>query len=234
MWPFMFHLRMVAQNSDLYRSDIAGRTDTLMREVVPNSLATFDLRASFGADSPYVDNVRKRSNILDLLVDVMTAHHAGAPFMGGQVLVAALAAAVPRAFWPGKEQVMATETWQVEELIEQHFGLPILDMASSVLTHGYADGGVTGVVLYMMFLGIVLGCCEGRLRTSRCALLGAYVYTLGVGMAVQVEANVTDVLVTGRFIIAFVLLDWLAGHRIERWVSVALSRPRVERPAWEA
>ena len=234
LWPFMFHLREVANRSGLYRADIAARTDTLIRDVIPDALATFDLQASFGADSPYVDNVRKRSNIPDLLVDVMAAHDRGVPFMGGRVFLTALVAVVPRALWPGKEQLMATETWQVEELIEQHFGLPIFDMASTVLTHGYADGGVAGVLLYMAFLGAVLGFCERSVGTSRCALLGLYVYALGVATAVQVETNVTDVLVIGRFIIGLLLVDWLAGRRIERWVTAARGRARLGRPAWEA
>lgn len=234
MWPFIFHLRAVAQESGLYRADNAARTDILIRDVIPDALATFDLRASFGADSPYLYNVRERSNIPDLLVDVMAAHDRGVPFMGGRVFLTALVAAVPRALWPGKEQLMATQTWQVEELIEQHFGLPIFDMASTVLTHGYADGGLPGSLVYMALLGAVLGFCERRAGRSRCALLGLYVYALGVATAVQVETNVTDVLVTGRFIIGLLLVEWLAGHGLERWVTAARPRARVGRPAWEA
>lgn len=233
MWPFMFHLREVAQNAGLGRTGIAARTDTLIRDVIPDALATFDLQASFTADSPYVDNVRKRSNVQDLLVDVMAAHDRGVPVMGGRVFLTALVAAVPRFLWPGKEQVMATETWQVEEAIEEHFGLPIVDMASTVVTHGYADGGLVGVVLYMALLGAVLGVCERRVGTSRCALLGLYAYALGVATAVGVETNVTDVLVTGRFVVGLLLLDWLAGRRIERWVTDTRSRARVGRTAWD-
>lgn len=234
IWPFIFHLRAVAQKSGLYQADIAARTDTLIRDVIPNALATFELRASFGADSPYVENVRKRSNVPDLLVDVMAAHDRGVPFMGGRVLLTALVAAIPRAIWRGKEHLLATETWQVEEMIEQHFGLPIFDMASTVLTHGYADGGVPGVVLYMALLGMVLGVCERKLGASRSRLLGLYVYALGVALAVQVEKDVTALFTVGRFIAVLLLVDWLAGRWIERWVTVARSRVRVGRPAWEA
>jgi len=156
------------------------------------------------------------------------------PFMGGRVFLTAVLAAVPRALWPGKEQLMATETWQVEELIEEHFGLPIFDMASSVLAHGYADGGLLGVVLYMALQGAVLGVCDRRAGTSRCALLGLCAYALGVGTAVQVEMNVTSILVTGRYLLGLLLLDWLAGRRIDRWLTLARSRARVGRPAWQA
>jgi hypothetical protein len=230
----MFHLREVAQTSGLYRAGVATRTETLVRDVIPNALASFDLRKSFGADSPYVANVRQRSNISDLLVDVMAAHDRGVPFLRGRVFLTALVAAVPRALWPGKERLLATETWQVEELIQQHFGLPIFDVASTVLTHGYADGGLLGVLLYMAGLGAVLGLCERRVGASRCAVLGLCVYALGVAMAVQVEANVTDVLVIGRFILGLMALDWLAGHRLERWLTTARARARVGRPAWGA
>jgi hypothetical protein len=234
MWPLIFHLREVADRTGLYRADMASRTDTLIRDVIPETLATFDLRTSFGTDSPYIYNVRKRANISDLLVDVMAAHDRGVPFMGGRVFLTAVLAAVPRALWPGKEQLMATETWQVEELIEEHFGLPIFDMASSVLAHGYADGGLLGVVLYMALQGAVLGVCDRRAGTSRCALLGLCAYALGVGTAVQVEMNVTSILVTGRYLLGLLLLDWLAGRRIDRWLTLARSRARVGRPAWQA
>ena len=129
---------------------------------------------------------------------------------------------------------MATETWQVEELIELHFGLPILDMASSVLAHGYADGGLVGVALYMALLGAVLGFCERRVGTSRCALLGLCMYAMAVGRAIQVEADVTDVLLLGRYIVGLLLLDWLVGQRMERWLTVARRRVRLGRPAWQS
>jgi hypothetical protein len=234
MGPFIFHLRAVARQAGLYRAGIAARTDILIRDVIPDALATFDLRASFGADSPYLDNVRSRSNIPDLLVDVMAAHGNGVPFMGGRVFLTALVAAVPRAIWPGKEQLLATETWQVEELIERHFGLPIFDMASTVLTHGYADGGLVGMVLYMALLGVFLGVCERSLAAARNGLLGLYVYALGMATAVQVEADVTDLFTIGRLIAVLLLVDWLAGRRIERWVTAASRRAPLGRPAWEA
>ena len=234
MWPFIFHLRAVAQRTGLYQADTAWRTEALIRDVIPDALATFDLRTSLGADSPYVYNVRKRSNISDLLVDVMEAHDRGVPFMGGRVFLTAVLAAVPRALWPGKEQLLATETWQVEELIELHFGLPILDMASSVLAHGYADGGLVGVALYMALLGAVLGFCERKVGTSRCALLGLCMYAMAVGRAIQVEADVTDVLLLGRYIVGLLLLDWLVGQRMERWLTVARRRVRLGRPAWQS
>jgi hypothetical protein len=234
MWPFMFHLRTVANNAGLYQADFATRTHTLVRQVLPEALATFDLQRSFGADSPYVENVRYRSQILDLLRDVMAAHRDGVPFMGGRVFLTALIATIPRALWPGKEQLLATETWQAEELIETHFGLPIFDMASTILTHGYADGGVPGVVLYMALLGVLLGVCERSLGSARSRLLGLYVYALGVAFAVQVEADITDLFAVGRVIAVLLLVDWLAGRQIERWVTVPRRRARLGRPAWEA
>jgi hypothetical protein len=234
MWPFIFHLRAVAQNSGLYRAGIAARTDILIRDVIPDALATFDLRASFGADSPYLYNVRERSNIADLLVDVMAAHDRGVPFMGGRVFLAALVATIPRAIWPGKERLMATQSWQVEELIEEHFGLPIVDMASTVLTHGYVDGGLLGVLIYMAFLGGFLGVCERSLGASRSSFLGVYVYALGLATAIQVEGDVTNLFAFGRLIGVLLLVDWLAGRRIERLVTAARRRAPLGRPAWEA
>jgi hypothetical protein len=233
-WPFMFHLRQVANEVGLYRADIGTRTDTLVQDVLPDALATFDLRRSFAESGGYVENVRQRSQILDLLVDIMAAHRDGAPFMGGKVLVAALVAVTPRALWPGKERLMATETWQVEELIEEHFGLPLFDMASTVLAHGYADGGLVGVVLYMALLGAVLGVCERKAGTARCALLGLYAYALGMGTAIQVEANVTDIFAVVRVLAVLLAADWLAGRPIERWVTDARRRAPLRRPAWEA
>jgi len=129
---------------------------------------------------------------------------------------------------------MATETWQVEELIEEHFGLPIVDMASTVLTHGYADGGLLGVLIYMVLLGSFLGVCERSLGASRSSILGVYVYALGLATAIQVEGDVTDLFTIGRLIAVLLLVNWLAGHRIERWVTAPRSHARVGRTACAA
>ena len=232
MWPFMFHLRGVAERAGLYGTDFAGRADTLVTQVLPEALVTFDLGASFTAGSEYLDNVRERSRTLDLLLDVMVAHRDGVPFMYGQAFLAAMVASIPRAAWPGKERLMASETWQVEDLIERHYGLPPVDMTSTVLTQGYADGGAVGVVLYMALLGGMLGLCERALVRARSALIGIAVYALGVSLAVQVEANVTDLLVVARPIAALLLADWLCGRWIERAASVPWLRPRLRRPGW--
>jgi len=221
----------VANSAGLYQAEVATRSDTLLQQVLPDAIATFDLTASFSAGSEYLENVRERSRILDLLMDVEAAHRGGAPVLGGRGLLAALVATIPRAIWPGKERVMVTETWQVEELIQRHFGLPAVDMASTMLTHGYADGGVLGVIVYMALLGVLLGVCERSLGSSRSALLGLWVYALGVSLAVQIEANVTDLFAVGRVIAALLLADWLLGRRIERWITLGPRRPGIGRPA---
>ena len=232
MWPFMFHLRSVADQAGLYGSDFATRSETLLARVIPDAVATFDLVASLGEDSPYMENVRDRTRILDLLLDVAASRDAGTPTMGGQVLAAAVVATIPRAIWPDKEQLMAVETWQVEELIERHFGLPVVDMASTILTHGYADGGLAGVVIYMAAFGLALGLCERVLGGARSALIGLAVYAMGASLAIQVEGNVTDVLAVGRVVVLLVLLDRLAGRWIERRTVAMRRRPAPTRVAW--
>ncbi len=232
MWPFMFHLRAVAQQAGLYGGDLAGRADTLLYDVVPEAIRTFDLGRSFEKDSEYLENVRGRSRTSDLLIDIAESHEEGTPAMGGAVIQAAVVASIPRMLWPGKEQFMATETWQVEELIEEHFGLPLVDMASTVFTHGYADGGVVGAVLYMALLGAVLAVGEWARTRPRCALLGLWVYALAVSLAVQVEENVTDVFGIGRVIAVLLVVDYLAGRRLERLATVARLRRVVRRPMW--
>jgi hypothetical protein len=231
MWPFMFHMRGIADQEGLYGTAYASRAATLVEKVIPTAIATFDLGASLAAGSAYMDNVHDRSRTLDLLLDVMAAQRDGAHVMAGDVALAALTAVVPRALWPGKERLMAWETWQVEEVIERHFGLPVMDMTSTVLTHGYADGGLLGVLAYMALLGALLGLCERALATAGSALVGLYVYGLGVSMAVQVEANVTDLLAAGRVIAVLLVADRIAGRWLERQV-VARLRPAVARPSW--
>jgi hypothetical protein len=232
MWPFMFHLRGVAERAGLYGTDFAGRADVLVGQVLPEAVATFDLGRSFSDGSEYIDNVRNRSRTLDLLLDVMTAHRDGVPVMGGQAFLAAMVASIPRAVWPGKERLMVSETWQVEDLIERHYGLPPMDMTSTVLTQGFADGGPIGVALYMALLGALLGLCERTLVRARCAVVGLSVYALGATLAVQIEANVTDLLVLARPIALLLVADWLAGRWLERTVSVPALRPRLRRPGW--
>lgn len=232
MWPFMFHLRAVADQAGLYGSDFATRSETLIARVIPDAIATFDLGTSLGEDSPYLENVRDRTRILDLLLDVAAARDAGTPVMGGEVAAAALVSTIPRAVWPDKERLMAVETWQVEELIERHFGLPIVDMASTVLTHGYADGGLPGVVIYMAVFGLALGLCERVLGGARSALIGLAVYAMGASLAVQVEGNVTDLLAVGRVVVVLVVVDRLAGRWIERSTAIARPRPALGRAAW--
>ena len=232
MWPFMFHLRTVADQAGLYGSDFTTRSETLIHQVIPEAIATFDWADSFAADSPYVENVHDRTRMIDLLLDIAESHDEGTPVMRGQVFAAALVSTIPRFLWPDKERVMSAETWQVEELIEEHFGLPLVDMASTVLTHGYADGGVLGVILYMAGFGLALGFCERFLGGARSALLGLAAYAMGMSLAVQVEGNVTDVLAVGRVVLALVVLDRVAGRFIERSVAVRRRVPSLARPRW--
>ena len=232
MWPFMFHLRQVADQAGIFATDFASRSETLIHYVIPEAIATFDLVESFKDDSPYVENVHDRTRMIDLLLDVAESHAEGTPVMRGRVFAAALVSTIPRVIWPDKEQLMSAETWQVEELIEEHFGLPIVDMASTVLTHGYADGGVLGVVLYMAGFGLALGFCERFLGGARCALLGLATYALGMSLAVQVEGNVTDLLAVGRVVLVLVVLDRVAGRWIERWAMVVRRAPSLARPRW--
>jgi hypothetical protein len=232
MWPFMFHLRAVAQQAGLYGGDLAGRADTLLYDVLPEAIRTFALDQSFEAGSEYLENVRGRTRTSDLLIDIAESHEDGTPVMGGAVIQAAVVASVPRALWPGKEQFMATETWQVEELIEEHYGLPLVDMASTVFTHGYADGAVVGAMLYMALLGAILAVGEWARTRPRCALLGLWVYALSMSLAVQVEENVTDVFGIGRVIAVLLVVDYLAGRRLERLTMVARLQRLVGRPVW--
>jgi hypothetical protein len=232
MWPFMFHLRAVAQQAGLYGGDLAGRVDTLLYDVVPEAIRTFNLGQSFESDSEYLENVHGRSRMADLLIDVAESHREGTPVMAGAVIETAVVVSVPRILWPGKENFLATQTWQVEELIEEHYGLPLVDMASTVFTHGYADGGVVGAMLYMALLGGVLAVGEWARTRSRCALLGLWVYALALSLAVQVEENVTDVFGIGRVIAALLLVDFVAGRQLERLAIVARLRRLVRRPAW--
>ena len=232
MWPFMFHLRTVADRAGIYGSDFTSRSDTLIHQVIPEALATFDWADSFSADSPYIENVHDRTRMIDLLLDIAESHHEGTPVMRGEVFAAALASTIPRFLWPDKERVMAVDTWQVEELIERHFGLPLIDMASTVLTHGYADGGVLGVMLYMAGFGLALGFCERFLGGARSALIGLAAYAMGMSLAVQVEGNVTDVLAVGRVVLALVVFDRVAGRWFERSVAVPRRPPSLTRPRW--
>jgi len=179
-----------------------------------------------------MENVSDRTRMLDLLLDIEDARRGGAPVMGGRVLVTAVVSTIPRAVWPGKERLMAVDTWQVEEVIERHFGLPVVDMASTVLTHGYADGGVAGVIVYMALFGLALGFCERYLGMARSALVGLAIYALGLSLAVQIEANVTDLFAVGRVIAVLVVVDRVAGHRIEQWTGAARARSGMARPAW--
>jgi hypothetical protein len=232
MWPFMFHLRTAANQAGLYRVDTMMRADVLFLEVVPGALATFDLGASFEPGSGFLDNVHRRSRFLDLLLDVMAAQGEGAPVMAGDALRAAAVATVPRAIWGGKEQLMASGIWHVEDLVQEHYGLPIVDMASTVITHGYADGGLPGAVLYMALLGVLLGVCERAGGRSRSSLLGLWVYGLGASLAIQVEANVTDLFAVGRVIAVLLIVDRLAGRRLERWLAIARPHRKVGKQAW--
>jgi len=45
MWPFMFHLRAVADRAGLYGSDFTTRSETLLSRVIPEAIETFDLAA---------------------------------------------------------------------------------------------------------------------------------------------------------------------------------------------
>jgi hypothetical protein len=89
-----------------------------------------------------------------------------------------------------------------------------------------------GAVLYMALLGAVLAVGEWARTRPRCALLGLWVYALAVSLAVQVEENVTDVFGIGRVIAVLLVVDYLAGRRLERLATVARLRRVVRRPMW--
>ena len=152
--------------------------------------------------------------------------------MHGQVFAAALVSTVPRALWPDKERLMAVETWQVEELIERHFALPIIDMASTVLTHGYADGGALGVILYMALFGLALGLAERIFATARSALIGLAVYAMALSLTVQIEGNITDLFAAARVVAVLLVIDRLGGRWLERLARGSRRRLAPTRPAW--
>lgn len=223
MWPFMFQLRSAADSTGLYWADPSDRFEILVEDTIPRALATFQLGGALEAEGDYVGNIRERASTIEFLIEVIAAQREGREAMGGRVLTAALVATVPRLLWPGKERLLGTETWQTEELIQSHFGLPLVDTGSTVLTQGYADLGVTGVLLYGALLGAFLGVCEHALRRSRCVVLGLWVYGLGALLAIQIEANVTDIFVIGRAVVPLLLLDRFAGRALDGWLT---SRPK--------
>jgi len=223
VWPFMFQLRTAADQTGLYWADPNDRFQILVYDTIPTAFATFRLGETLQTEGAYVGNIRERASTIEFLIEILAAQHAGQEPMGGQVIGTALVATVPRLLWPGKEKLLNTETWQAEELIQSHFGLPLIDTGSTVLTQGYADGGVLGVALYATLLGVFLGLCEQSLRRSRCTILGLWVFGLGALLAIQIEANVTDIFVIGRAVAPLLLLDRLAGRTLEGWLT---SRPR--------
>jgi hypothetical protein len=222
IWPFMFQLRSAADATRLYWAEPSDRFQILVIDTIPHALANFRLMGALEAEDKYVGNIRDRASTIQFLIEVVAAQREGREAMGGRVITAALVASVPRLLWPGKQRLLDTETWQVEELIQTHFGLPLIDTGSTVLSQGYADLGVAGVLLYGALLGAFLGVCERALAGSRCAILGLWIYGLGALLAVQIEANVTDIVVIGRAVVPLLLLDRLAGGTLDGWLT---SRP---------
>ena len=225
VWPFMFQLRSAAEVTRLYWSEPSDRFQILVMDTIPHALATFRLGGTLEAEGKYVGNIRERASTIQFLIEVIAAQREGRETLGGRVISTAVVASVPRLLWPGKERLLDTETWQVEELIQTHFGFPLVDTGSTVLTQGYADLGVAGVLLYGALLGAFLGVCERALARSQSAILGLWVYGLGALLAIQIEANVTDIVVIGRAVVPLLLLDRLAGRTLDGWLT---SRPRTD------
>ena len=225
VWPFMYQLRSAAEATRLYTSEPSDRFQILVMDTIPHAFATFRFGGALEADGKYLGNIRERASTIQFLIEVVAAQREGREAMGGRVITAALVSSVPRLLWPGKQRILDTETWQVEELIQSHFGFPIVDTGSTVITQGYADLGVAGVLLYAALLGAFLGVCERALAGSRCAILGLWIYGLGALLAVQIEANVTDIIVIGRAVVPLLLLDRLAGRTLDGWLT---TRPKAD------
>jgi hypothetical protein len=228
-WPFMFHVRMMARQAGLYSADPGERFHILREDVIPYALTTFSLDQTFEETSPYVENVHQRSRNIDFLVEIQAAHQSGVGFMWGHGIATALVSSIPQAIWPGKKKFLEGDTSHVEQLIESHFGLPLTDQGSTVVTQGYADGGVVGVILYMTMMGMALALCERWVHRCHSTLCGIWVYALGTSLAVQTETEFTSLLAVGRMIIALLILDWLYGKQIERWL-VGARKPSGQPP----
>ena len=209
-WPFVFHVRQVAREVGLYGAETAARPRILLSEVMPRAVATFDPLAMLEPGGPYVENVRERVHHLDFLVDIQTAHQDGRGFLWGRGLVTSLVAVIPRFAWPGKTHFMESgESLKlVEQLIQAHFSLPLVDSPSTVLTDGYADGGAVGILAYMILMGLAFAMFERWVGRCR---------------------EITDLFALGRVIVVILIGDRLCGGAVERWMFGRL-RPN----AWSA
>jgi len=230
-WPFVFHVRQVAREVGLYGAETAARPRILLSEVMPRAVATFDPLAMLEPGGPYVENVRERVHHLDFLVDIQTAHQDGRGFLWGRGLVTSLVAVIPRFAWPGKTHFMESgESLKlVEQLIQAHFSLPLVDSPSTVLTDGYADGGAVGILAYMILMGLAFAMFERWVGRCRSSASGLWIYAIGASLAVGVEGEITDLFALGRVIVVILIGDRLCGGAVERWMFGRL-RPN----AWSA
>jgi hypothetical protein len=109
--------------------------------------------------------------------------------MYGKAFAADFVWAIPSALFPFKKTWMATE-----QMIEQHYGLPIQDASSTWIAYGYADGGLAGAILVGCIFGYVCRIVEiwAVRHIKRNSFLAAVFVGGLISLAWNVESSPSD------------------------------------------
>ena len=213
--PFFYHLRATMQENEVHSAPVEERLSRMLSEVLPDAQATFNLSEMLEKESGYRTNMGTRSYLLTPLTQTVEAIEEGTDYLYGQVLFRAFLLAVPRFLWPGKGDYLMMEDAPTEQFIQIHFGMPLGDVSSTLVWHGYADGGLLGILVYMGIFGLLVGFLQYRLGYAQSVLVEVMIFGMILVWICNVEITVDQVLGDMRLILFLLCVDYFFGGRIE-------------------
>lgn len=177
------------------------------------------------------NNVQDRTFVISYLAELAHGGRSAEPMWGKDFLFSfelVVPDAVYRLVGASKEplRVIGAE----ENLANEHFGVPNTDMSNSVLTAGFIDFGLLGVVLYPLLLCVLF--------RSVCAFSGHVIQGQGTVMLILVtisnllltEAELIEYFSTLRWLLILICV-WKALEKLPhfRWTPAATKMLKPER-----
>jgi multisubunit Na+/H+ antiporter MnhC subunit len=211
-WPTFLELRNIAQKEGIIQATPNERTSILMQS--GNSLYKgkgFSINRVY--TSQYKDNLQNRFSFLQWTVSIQEALMSGHELRYGDIAITSFLEVVPRFLWPGKLEYLGFT--QIESKIQQWFGLPDVDGASTFLGAAIADGGWIGVFIYFVFFGVVLKLIMHYIIIGHFTLLKLWCVWAMFSLCFNVEAAVTSILDVLRLLIVILLFDKLLYRQNE-------------------
>lgn len=222
IWPISLGVRSAVESFDFAGLSGEQKVVTLVEDVIPQVLGEFSLTQTYQTGSDYVENLRARLGIVDFGAEIDLAQSEGYPYMHGGAAWEGFLQVVPRIIWPSKGH------FSPELAIEEFYGMPLYDAASTLVACGLADFGVLGVLLNLGLFGALLALGQAYLGWSRVPIVGMLMLSVCVLAAYEVESDSTAIFTLVRYLIMLPVVEMglrffgvgNSTHAVDLWRSV--------------